>query len=196
MARRSNLNLAKQLGRDINKKLAAAVQEAAVEIANGLAEAGPAWSGEFSSAWDVVTAGQQGRAPRGAGRVYKYDRRNFPAARYEKAIQAKKNRFEVINTADHADIALDQTESVFYRAGAGDPLKPFVEEGFRPKSGDGEQEPHFRPDINMGYANELPNAGITAPEDWFPTYASGGGLNRDLRVGVDRAFLRKGGSLP
>lgn len=194
MARRSNLNLAKQLGRDINKKLAAAVQEAAVEIANGLAEAGPAWSGEFSSAWDVVTAGQQGRAPRGAGRVYKYDRRNFPAARYEKAIQARKNRFEVINTADHADIALDETESTFYRTGQ--PVKPLVEEGFRPKSGDGEQDLHMRWQVGMGYTNEPPDSGITAPKDWFPTYASGGALNRDLRVGVDRAFLRKGGDLP
>ena len=34
---------------------------------------------------------------------------------------------------------------------------------------------------------------ITAEKDWFPNYSKGGALNRDLKKGVDRAFVRKGG---
>jgi hypothetical protein len=194
MARRSNLGIAKQIGRDINKKLAQAVQESAVEIANGLAEAGPAWTGTFSSAWDVVPAGGQGRPPRGGNGVYQYTRRNFPASRFEKSLERGNNRFEIVNTAPHAAIALDQEESTFRRIG--EPVKPLVKEGFRPKSGDGEQEPHFRADVVMGYTQEEANAGITAKHDWFPDYAKGGALNRDLKIGVNRAFVRKGGELP
>ena len=193
MARRSNLGVAKQIGRDINKKLAQAVQESAVEITNGLAEAGPAWTGTFSSAWDVVPAGGQGRPPRGGNGVYKYTRRNFPTSRFEKSLERGNNRFEIVNTAPHAAIALDQEESTFRRIG--EPVKPLVKEGFRPKSGDGEQEPHFRADVAMGYTQEEPNAGATAEHDWFPTYSAGGALSRDLRVGVDRAFVRKGGGI-
>jgi hypothetical protein len=196
MARRSNLGIAKQIGRDINKKLAQAVQESAVEIANGLAEAGPAWTGTFSSAWDVVPAGGQGRPPRGGNGVYQYTRRNFPTSRFEKSLERGNNRFEIVNTAPHAAIALDQEESTFRRIG--EPVKPLVKEGFRPKSGDekGEQELHLRSDVAMGYTQEEANAGITAKHDWFPDYAKGGALNRDLKKGVDRAFVRKGGGLP
>jgi hypothetical protein len=195
MAKRSNLSIAKQLNDQIYSKLGAAIQESAVEIANGLAQAGPAWSGEFSSAWDVVPAGESGKPPRATGRVYVYDKRNFPAERYKKALLNRKNRFEIVNTAPHAAIALDQEESIFTRQGQPEPVKPIIKEGFRPKSGDGEQEPSLRPDVAMGYTNEKPNAGITAEQDWFNTYADGGQLTRDLRVGAERAFVRRGPDL-
>lgn len=188
MARRSNLQIAKKLEKDARKKLATMIQGAAVEITNGLAQAGPAWTGAFSASWDVVEAGKPGKATRAEGGVYRYTARNFPVSRFENALENKKVRFEVINTSPHADIAIDREESTFMRIG--EPVKEIVKEGFRPKSGDGEQEPHFRGDVSIGYTQENPNASITAELDWFETYAAGGGLQRDLSYGASRAQIR------
>jgi len=192
MARRSNLSIARKLGDDINKKLARAVQESAVEIANGLANAGPAWTGEFSSAWDVVPAGQAGKAPRGGGRVYRYNKRNFPLSRFENSLKRGGNRFEVVNTAPHVGIAIDQDEALF--SAIGSPVKEPVVRGFRRKDGFGEQDLGLRGDVAPGYTQEEPTASATASLDWFETYSGGGGLNRDLRRGTERAFVR-GGSI-
>jgi hypothetical protein len=190
MARRSNLGIARKLTKDINKNLASQVQSAAVEITNGLAQAGPAWSGAFSAAWDVVEAGQSGSPSRGTGRVYRYDKRNFPLSRFENALERGRTRFEIVNSSPYADIAIDREESVFIAIG--EPVGEIVKQGFRPKSGDGEQEPNLRGDVAMGHTQEEPNASITAELDWFETYASGGGLQRDLRYGASRAQVRSG----
>lgn len=190
MARRSNLGIAKKLDKDMKRALATMIQGSAVEIANGLAQAGPAWTGAFSASWDVVEAGQSGKPTRSTNGVYKYTGRNFPVSRFERALESKKTRFEIVNSSPHADIAIDREESTFIRIG--EPVKPIVEEGFRPKSGDGEQEPHFRGDISIGYTQEKPNASITAELDWFETYALGGGLQRDLAYGASRAQIRPG----
>jgi len=194
MARRSSLGIAKQIGRDINKKLAQAVQESAVEIANGLAEAGPAWTGTFSSAWDVVPAGEQGKPPRGRGRVYRYDRRNFPVSRFQRSLERGNNRFEIVNTAPHAAIALDQEEDIFAPpADQPYPVGDVVKFGTGRPRGE-----HLRYEISDVADNpdEEVTSQITAEKDWFPNYSKGGALNRDLKKGVDRAFVRKGGGLP
>jgi hypothetical protein len=193
MARRSNLGIAKQIGRDINKKLAQAIQESAVEITNGLAEAGPAWTGTFSSAWDVVPAGGQGKPPRGGGRVYRYDRRNFPVSRFQRSLERGNNRFEIVNTAPHAAIALDQEEDIFAPpADQPYPVGDVVKFGTGRPRGE-----HLRYEISDVADNpdEEVTSQITAEKDWFPTYSAGGALSRDLRVGVDRAFVRKGGGI-
>jgi hypothetical protein len=187
MARRSNLSIARQLGKDINRKLAQAIQESAVEIANGLAGAGPAWTGEFSSAWDVVPVGQAGRPPRGKGRVYKYDRRNFPLERFEKSLERKNNQFQVVNTAPHAGIAIDEVESLFAPPKEQPyPIGDFVQYG----TGRPDQE-HLRWQIANDPGKKITSQ-ITAKQDWFPDYTKGGALKRDLKLGVDRAFIRKG----
>ena len=191
MARKSNLNIAKAITKQLNRQLAETIQNAAVEITNGLAEAGPAWSGAFSSAWDVVAPGQAGRGVRATGRVYTYTKRNFPLSRFEKSIELGRARFEIINSAPHASIALDLEEGIFQAIG--EPIKPKIEEGFRPRSGDGEQDLHLRWQVGTGYTSEEPNASITAPKDWYITYAQGGGLQRDLAKGVS---IRPSSDLP
>ena len=191
MARKSNLNIAKAITKQLNRQLAETVQNAAVEITNGLAEAGPAWSGAFSSAWDVVAPGQVGRGVRATGRVYTYTKRNFPLSRFEKSIELGRARFEIINSAPHASIALDLEEGIFQAIG--EPIKPKIEEGFRPRSGDSEQDLHLRWQVGTGYTSEEPNASITAPKDWYITYAQGGGLQRDLAKGVS---IRPSSDLP
>lgn len=184
-----NFEIANKLMKDIDRAVASGVQNAAIEIANGLVKVGPAWSGEFSASWDVIGPGQSASSPRGKGRIYKYDKRNFPLSRFEKAIEKGAKLFEVVNTAPHAAIAIDGEEAIFTHPNDSDPLKDPVEFGFRPKDASGEQEPSFRYDISMGYDDSSkPNAMITAERDWLATYAMGGELNRDLGRGVTIGF--------
>jgi hypothetical protein len=181
--------IAKDLMQGINKAIAKGIQGAAVEIANGLVDVGPAWSGEFSASWDVVVEGQSGAPPRGKGRIYSYTKRNFPLSRYEKALNNGNLSFQVVNSAPHAGIAIDQDLGVYTHPNDSDPLKDPIEFGFRPQDADGEQEPSLRYDVSLGYDNsEKPNAMITAEADWYYTYTQGGGLKRDLGRGVSLGF--------
>jgi hypothetical protein len=181
--------IAKELMQGINKAIAKGIQGAAVEIANGLVDVGPAWSGEFSASWDVVVEGQSGAPPRGKGRIYSYTKRNFPLSRYEKALNNGNLSFQVVNSAPHAGIAIDQDLGVYTHPNDSDPLKDPIEFGFRPQDADGEQEPSLRYDVSLGYDNsEKPNAMITAEADWYYTYTQGGGLKRDLGRGVSLGF--------
>jgi hypothetical protein len=185
MARRSNIGIAKQLTQKLNKSIAHVVQDAAVEITNGLAQAGPAWSGSFSSAWDVVPAGRKGSGVRNEGSVYRYTRRNFPLKRFEQSLSNGRGRFFITNGASYALVALDQVESIFQRYGSenGYPIKPIIKEGFRPQSMNG-QDDHLRWQVGESYSSKEPNAGITAEKDWFITYGQGGQLQRNLAKGV------------
>ena len=193
MARRKpqNIGLARDLQKQINSVVAKSVQQSAVEIANALAQAGPAWSGEFSSAWDVVLAGATPSPPRKTGAVYSYSKRNFPLKRYEDALNSRIGtsdviRFEITNSAPHADIAIDEEESIFIARG--EPVKDVIEKGFRRRSGDGEQDLGLRPDISIGLSGEEPTSSITAPKYWFQTYTRGGQLEFNLRRGVELGF--------
>lgn len=181
--------IASALMKQLNKVAASAVQNAAVQITNGLVDAGPAWSGEFSASWDVVAIGDKPSQPRGTGRIYRYDKRNFPLSRFEKALEKGIKQFAIVNSSPHASIAIDSVESEFRHPNDEDPLKDPVEFGFRPKEQNGDQIPSFRYDINLGYdAGERPDSMITAEADWLVTYALGGELNRDLGRGVSIGF--------
>lgn len=181
--RGQDLGLAKDLKRQINKSIAKSVQECAVGIANSLAQNGPAWSGAFSASWDVVIAGGTPAPSRGEGRIYQYTKRNFPASRYEKALNASIGgpdtvRFEIVNSSPYADIAIDEEESVFFPDGA--PIGDVVRTGFRPKD-----------DVSLrGQVSDDPNGDsrITAPPFWFQTYYRGGALSLDLAKGVELGF--------
>ena len=186
MAKKTNLSGFTQ--RIVNE-IAYGVQGAAVEIANGLVEAGPAWSGEFSASWDVIAPGESPSSPRGSGRIYKYDKRNFPVSRFKDGIRKGVKQFAIVNTAPHAGIAIDRDEGIFIHPNEDDPLKDPVEFGFRPKDASGEQEPSVRYDISKGYEySDKPNSMITAEADWLATYAMGGQLGKDLGHGFSIAF--------
>lgn len=190
--RKQDTGLARDLQGQINKAVAKAVQQVAVEVANGLAQAGPAWSGSFSSAWDVVIPGGTASPPRKEGSVYIYNKRNFPLSRYERILNSSIGssdviKFEITNSSPYADIAIDEEEGIFYPVGL--PVKPIIKRGFRPKDADGTQDLNFRPDISVGYTREKPTASITAPRFWFQTYTRGGQLQLNLRKGVEIGFL-------
>lgn len=160
---------------DINDLTVQAAREASVRVMNSLAESGPVWTGEFSSAWYALPEGQQPGPPRATGGIYKYDLRNVPRARFSQG----KTFYQIVNGASHAGIAMDFEESTF-RA-VGQPVIPArVQAGRRPGGG----RPSLRGDISSGEGRGR----RTAPLDWFPNYVQGGGLQRDLSLGASKAF--------
>jgi hypothetical protein len=169
-SKRALMGLAKQVQQDLTPFIARGVRNAAVEIVNGLVEAGPAWSGEFSRSWHVVAPGEKPPGRQRAGDdIYEYSYRNFQLSKFEKALNrgGRSIKFEIINTAPHADIAIDAEEGTFYQIGQ--PLKPQTEGGPRPRDENG-QIGHLRYQIgSLGYGEES-SSSITAPQDWFETY--------------------------
>ena len=170
------------LGGDFKKAVVRAAREAAVDIMNGLVEAGPAYSGEFSSAWYVVPEGGSAGPPRrpGGGAIYKYDLRNVPQGRFKDGVV-----FQIVNGHPQAGIIQDLEEGLFVTQydDSGDiaiPLKNPVAVGRRNRN------PGMRGDVSPGTGFAI----STAPQDWYTTYASGGKLNFDLRRGVDRGLKR------
>ena len=98
------------LVKDIEEATVQATQEACVEIMNGLVEAGPGYTGEFSSAWYAVPQGTAPGGPRATGRLYRYDKRNVPKVRFRAG-----TLYEIVNGASHANEAMDLVEGRFIR---------------------------------------------------------------------------------
>lgn len=170
----------KHLIADMKELVTNSARTAAVEIMNGLVEAGPAYSGQFSSAWYAVEPGQQAGGPRSAGNnIYKYDLRNVPRTRFKSGTY-----YEIVNGADYAPQALDLEEGTFIRIG--DPIKKPVAKGTRYGSKRGQ--------VSDGEGNSV----STAPLDWYVTYTNGGAMQRDLGNGVKIGFRQgpKGGNTP
>lgn len=176
----------RHLVKDMKKLVTASARSAAVEIMNGLAEAGPAYSGQFSSAWYAVEPGQQPGGPRSAGgHIYKYDLRNVPALRLKAGVY-----YEIVNGTSYAPQALDLAEGVFRtqydnEGNILDPVKDPVAVGTRTGSRRGQVS------SGAGFAVS------TAPLDWYVTYTNGGALQRDLGNGVKIGFRQgpRGGNV-
>lgn len=162
----------KFLLKDVKDATVVAARQASVEIMNGLVQAGPGYTGEFSSAWYAVEKGQAPGGPRSNNGLYKYDLRNVPKTRFK----SSGTWYEIVNGAPHAAEAMDLEPYFYEDFDEQDPVKP-QKRGYR-------RDGATRGDIAGGSG---PNTS-TAPEDWWPTYNVGGGLNRDLARGVQQGF--------
>jgi len=158
---------------DIQEATVYAAQEAAVNIMNSLAQAGPVWTGKFSSAWYAVPKGGSPSGPRSEGKVYKYDRRNVPATKFKSG-----TLYRIVNGMDYAAQAQDMDPF--------DPRKELTTGTIRP---DKLRRGH-RP--TNGRRGELLDGSesnrATAPLDWYVTYINGGALHKDLGSGLKRGF--------
>lgn len=170
-SRRALGRLAREVQKNLTPVIARGVRDAAVEIVNGLVDAGPGWSGQFSRSWHVTAPGETPPSgERGGDDIYEYTYRNFQLRKFERALDrgGRSIKFEIVNTAPHADIAIDKEEATFYQIGQ--PLKPQIEGGPRPGDRDDGQVEHLRYQIGyLGYGEEA-SSSITAPQDWFETY--------------------------
>lgn len=146
-----------------------AARQAAKEIMNGLAEAGPEWSGEFKNSW--VAVAKSGGVSTGS---YPYGLGNIPKLPATKRETARRTKFVIENTAPHATIALD-IDSV--------PREEFRYPGFPPK-GDIVAR-GGRPDVGKrGDVSGSGNSRSTAPLDWYANFARGGKMQKALERGV------------
>lgn len=165
----------KFLVKDIEAATVEAAQEACVSIMNGLAEAGPGYSGEFSSAWYAIPRGRSPGGPRSSGRIYRYDRRNVPKTRFTAG-----TLYQIVNGADHAAEAMDLVEGRFERQEE-DPIKKPVNIGSRYGKRRGQ--------VSSGEGLAI----STAPLDWWTNYNLAGNLSKDLARGVRQGFGRARG---
>lgn len=179
-------SIASKLMKDINRALATGIQSAAIKTMNGLVDAGPAWSGEFSASWRFVPDGQSGGAVGRSGSIYTYSKKDIRLTTIEKYIKNGTNKFQFINTSEHANIAIDGEPSVYIQKG--EPLKPNQFTGWRPTDDSGNQVRHLRGDLDSATFQDGVPGTATAPLDWYITYTKGGELSLDFGRGFSAGF--------
>jgi hypothetical protein len=145
-------------------------RSAAKEIMNGLADAGPNWSGEFQDSW-VASAASGGSS----GGAYPYTLSDIPKLPATKRETQRVTKFVIQNLAPHAAIALDLVDvpREQFRYPGFSPQGDVVARGNRPENGK-------RGAIEPGTGN----ARSTAPLDWYPLFADGGKMQKALERGV------------
>lgn len=162
----------RDLTRDAYAWVNSASRNAAKEIMNGLAEAGPDWGGEFKDSW--VAHAASGGSSRGA---YPYSLSDIPKLPLTRREVERKTKFIITNIAPHAAIALDLVDvprDQFVYPGYG-PQGDVVARGSRPENG------------RRGEVSGTGNSRSTAPLDWYPTFAEGGKMQKALERGVKLA---------
>lgn len=169
-----------RLGRDIQDLVSRVAREAAVNVMNDLAEAGPVWSGKFQDSWVALPEGSSV----GSGGRYPYSLNDVPEiklslAQARSAILPKGRTYTIENTQPYAAYALDLEEGVFRRIGK--PEGRIVAQGTR----NGGNVPGIRGDVSTDAEGE---AISTAPKDWYTTYINGGEMAKALELGVKEAF--------
>lgn len=179
--------IAKELNKKINRAIATGIQAAAINVMNGLAQAGPASSGEFSSSWRFVPQGQAGSGSGKAGSVYVYSKKDIRVTTVEKYINSGVKRFYFDNVSDHANIAIDLEPAIYVNNP--DPLKPVEIVGYRPTDLNGLQMPTLRGDLQSASFQDGNEGTATAPLDWYITYTQGGEFSSDFGRGFSAGFV-------
>jgi hypothetical protein len=162
--------------KDLEKATVEGVRTACVEILNDLVAAGPAYSGEFSSSWYVVTPGSGPGKARSSTGLYKYDLRNVPKAKFNKIGQ-----YTILNTAPHAES--------YGPCSLRESREDFGKRVVTTKK------------LDLGKRNEGDTRGqvsgkgsntSSAPPDWWPTFGTGGALSSAVSKGFSKGFVRFG----
>ncbi|MEC8755626.1 MAG: hypothetical protein VXX72_08345 [Pseudomonadota bacterium] len=173
---KGNLDIAKSIRRNVDESVVTALRKASVEIMNDLAKQGPGYSGEFSSAWYAVPPGGSPGGNRSTDRMYTYDLRNVPKARFKNLKEG--TVYEIVNGMDYAPQALDLEPGEFFQPDE-EPIKKPVNRGTRTGS--------FRYEV---VGQEAIGAVSTAEANWYNTYSQGGSLKKSFEQGVKLGFKR------
>jgi len=156
------------LVRDQRRAANKTIRTVARNIMNGLADAGPEWSGDFKNSWASysVSNGQMGTG------TYPYKLADVPDLPVTAREMARKTRIIIENTAPHAAVAMDLEPGEFIYPGF-EPQGDVVFRGVRRDSG-------IRGDIDKGGGGNR----STAPLDWYTTYARGGKITKAVQKGI------------
>jgi len=170
-----------EIAKDVIRKTARTLQEFAVLSMNELAERGPARTGEFSASWGFAPAGVTPVTPGTTGRIYKYTKNDVRVTDVERHLKNGVTRFSIVNTSDHASIAVDEESASFKFKDT--TLKEI-------EYGTGRYQQSFRYEIGDQSSPGKGSASRTADPFWFQLYSDGGFLQRDLSTAVSLGFNR------
>lgn len=184
--RRRGRNDISQMSEDIQKAAISALRNAAKEVLNDLAEAGPNWGGDFKESWYVETANGE-RAASSKGPDGKYNLFNIPllkvrgrdaGGRFATALPGNIGRIELLigNSSPYAQEAMDLIPGAFAYPGF-EPKGEVVKKGKRFNE--------IRGDIR-GKGNNR----STAPLHWYDTYMGGGAFSAAVKRGARAGFIR------
>lgn len=167
------------------RALAKAIQSFAVNSMNSLAQAGPAWTGEFSASWGFAPEGREIWAPGSTGKIYRYTKYDVLLKDVIFSLKNGETRFLIANIAPHAARATDEEEGMFWRPSHSlVSIKLPVQEGWgRPDDVHLRYQMKLTPLIDEDTGEEEePTSSITAKKDWYINYVKGGGLQNDLNI--------------
>lgn len=170
---------------DIRSAAIDALRNAAKEVLNDLAAAGPNWGGNFRNDWYVETSGG-GKASKVEGQDGKYSLFNIPQLKVQG--RDARGRFTSALPASRAKIELLIGNSSAYAQEAMDLIPGgFIYPGFEPA---GEEQPRgLRKDGIRGKLKPPGGNRSTAPLNWYATYMEGGAFNAAFNRGAKAGFL-------
>ena len=170
---------------DMIKDANNAARDAALEIINELAKAGPYWDGHFRNEWVAIPLGSG--ASGGGGGSYPYQLNNIPELAVNKNEAGRVAKYEIKNESDYAAYAMDLQKGRFFRNVT--PNFPRSGKGRNPKgnSQPGQRDhevPTLRGDIALGAGGSQ----ITAPLNWYVNFIQDGRANNSLKTGANRGL--------
>lgn len=160
----------------IRNRINLAARQAAANVMNDLAEAGPAYSGKFRDSWQAVAIGT-GETSTGG---YPYTTRRIPQLSIKVSEMKRVAVFEIANTSPYAMYAMDLVPGRWRKPEGVEPLGGIefgIEYGERPFG------PTFRGDVS-GTGDNV----STAEPDWYTNYVRGGALSGSVGKAVKLAF--------
>ena len=170
---------------DMIKEANDAARDAALEVINALAKAGPYWDGDFRNEWVAIPLGSG--ASGGGGGSYPYQLNDIPELAVNKNEAGRVAKYEIVNESDYAPYAMDLQEGRFFRNVT--PNFPRSDASRSPKgnsqSGQRDHEvPTLRGDIALGAGSSQ----ITAPLNWYVNFIQDGRANNSLKTGANRGL--------
>tara|TARA_R100000329_G_scaffold125927_1_gene104500 strand:+ start:277 stop:864 length:588 start_codon:yes stop_codon:yes gene_type:complete len=167
---------------DMIKEANDAARDAALEIINGLAKAGPYWDGHFRNEWVAIPLGSG--ASGGGGGSYPYQLNNIPELAVNKNEAGRVAKYEIVNQSKYAPYAMDLQPGKFNRPNFPRPGKGRNPKG-NAKPGTRDHEvPTLRGDITLGEGGSQ----ITAPLNWYVKFIQDGRANNSLKTGANRGL--------
>lgn len=165
------------VSKKIKNRINLAARQAAANVMNDLAEAGPAYSGKFRDSWQAVAIGT-GETSTGG---YPYTTRRIPQLSTKAREMNRVAVFEIANTSPYALYAMDLLPGRWKKPKGVEPLGGIefgIEYGERPFG------PTFRGDVSGGTGDNV----STAEPDWYTNYVRGGALSGSVGKAVKLAF--------
>ena len=162
-----------------------AARDAALEVINALAKAGPYWDGHFRNEWVAIPLGS-GASGGGRG-SYPYQLNNIPELAVNKNEAGRVAKYEIVNQSEYAPYAMDLQEGRFFlnvtrnfpRPGKGRSPQGNAQPGQRDH-----EVPTLRGDIALGAGGSQ----ITAPLNWYVNFIQDGRANNSLKTGANRGL--------